>query len=439
MKVIQIIIVISAVLARYTKTFGQEHTTKVLTMQHAFELAAKNSAQLKISEVNTSLAHQKVEIAKLGYLPGFSSGLNYGYVSNSQIWDPSFSEHTTGPIPHTLTQFSVQASQIFFKGGEISTNVKKAGMEVEVAALAHEKNMEDIKFYVAGKYLDIDRLINQRAVYVNNAKLSRERLKNIVSLQKQGMVTDNDVLRTQLIISDLELAVRKTDDNIDIVNQQLNMVLGLDYDERLVPDSTLLTSFVLDEGGNQMVAVAFENSKELKTSAKEIEIAQANLALIGAERYPEIGLFAASNLQRPYTNTLPGRDIYFNVWTAGVSIRYNISSAYQSPRKRKAGKIQLEQSLAKDVLQKQNVEVSVSTALIKYNEAKDELVTYSEDLRSAEENYRIVEKKYFNQLALLTDIIDASNTKIEAELRVSNARINVVYAYYQLQKNVGLL
>src|SRR5678809_1346694 len=109
-------------------------------------------------------------------------------------------------------------------------------------------------FELAAKYLDIYRLINQRQVYVDNIKLSKERLKNILSLQKQGIVTNNDVLRTKLIISDLELAVRKTDDNIQILNQQLNIVLGLDLNERLIPDSSLLTYSFEDEDIKKLMA-----------------------------------------------------------------------------------------------------------------------------------------------------------------------------------------
>jgi len=439
MKQVHYIILAGMLLIGSTKAFSQGNNARILTMQDAFELAVKNSTQLKVSEINTDLAHQKVEIAKLGQLPEISTGLNYGYLSNSEIWDPSFDKHLTKSIPHNLTQFSMQASEVIFKGGEIDNNIKKAALEEQIAVLAHEKNREDIKFLVAAKYLDIYRLINQREVYVDNIKLSQERLKNILSLQKQGIVTNNDVLRTKLIISDLELAVRKTDDNIQILNQQLNIVLGLDLNERLIPDSSLLSYSPGDEDINKLMIVAFENNKELQTATKEIEAAKTNLKLIDAGRYPKVSLFASNNLQRPYTYSTPAVDIYYNNWIAGISISYNISSFYQSPKKSKAGKIQVEQSVEKETLQKQNVEVTVNADLIKFNQAKYELATYREDLQSAEENYRIVEKKYFNQLALLADLIDAVNTKIEAELKVSNAQINVVYTHYQLQKSIGLL
>jgi outer membrane protein TolC len=439
MKHVNNIILVAVLLVGSTRSFSQENNGKILSIQDAFELAVKNSAQLKVSEINTDLAQQKVEIAKLGKLPQLSTGLSYGYLSNSQIWNPSFDKLGHKPIPHNLTQFSFQAAEVIFSGGELANNLKKAGLEEQIAVLNQEKNLQDVKFLVAAKYLDIYRLINQRQVYVDNIKLSQERLKNIISLQKQGIVTNNDILRTHLIISDLELAVRKTEDNITILNQQMNIVLGLDLNERLIPDSSLLTYSPKDEDIKKLMSEAFENNRELKTAAKEIEAAQTNLKLIGADRYPRVTLFAANNLQRPYTYSTPALDIYYNNWIAGVSMTYNISSIYQSPRKRKAGKIQVEQSLAKETVQKQNVEIAVNADLVKFNEAKYELDTYTEDLKSAEENFRIVEKKYFNQLALLADLIDATNTKIEAELKVSNARINVVFSHYQLKKSIGLL
>jgi len=279
--------------------------------------------------------------------------------------NPSFDKHTTKSIPHNLTQFSVQASEVIFKGGEVANNFKKASLEEQIAVLNQDKNIEDIKFLVAAKYLDIYRSINQRKVYVDNIKLSEERLKNIRSLQKQGLVTNNDVLRTRLIISDLELAVRKIDDNIRILNQQFNIVLGLNLNETLIPDSSLLTYLPEDKDIKKLMSEAFENNKDLKTAAKEIEAAQTNLKIIGADRYPKVSLFASNNFQRPYTYSTPALDIYYNTWLAGVSISYNISSFYQSPRKRKAAKIQMEQSVAKETVQKQNVEVTVNADLIK--------------------------------------------------------------------------
>src|SRR5215468_10271843 len=170
MKRVYNIILVSLLLIVAGNSFGQEHSARVLTMQEAFDLAAKNSAQLKVSEINSDLARQRVEIAKLGKLPEISTGLNYGYLSNSQIWDPSFDKLGTKTFPHNLTQFSVQASETIFKGGEVDNNIKKAGLEEQIAVLAHDKNMEDVKFLVTAKYLDIYRLTNQRQVYVDNIK-----------------------------------------------------------------------------------------------------------------------------------------------------------------------------------------------------------------------------------------------------------------------------
>ena len=413
--------------------------SRMLTLKAVMDLSQNNSVQLKIVAKNTALAKQKSELAKLYQLPDLGVQLSHGYLSNTEIWTPSFSRHQTGKNPHQFAQFSIQASQVLFAGGRISNEIYEAGIEAQIAYLIEEKKTQDIKFLAAANYLDIYRMTNLRQVYGNNARLAEERLKNILVMRKQGMVTENDVLRSRLILSDLNLSIRKTDNNITILNRQLNLLTGEPESSMLIPDSSILITF--PEAGilADWLDTASARNHELKIAASENKVADAGVRVAGADRYPVLAAFAGSNLQRPFTYSLPSVDVYYNVWQAGLTLKYNISSIYQSPRKIRAAKLVAEQSLDKEVLEKQHVRVDVTTRFIRYREAADELKTLESDLRSAEENYRIVEKKYYNQLALLTDLIDANSTKIEAEIKVSTARINMVYTYIQLQKSVGTL
>jgi outer membrane protein len=408
--------------------------TKVMTLPEAFRLALKNSIQLSLSRTGTMLAHQAIELQKLGQLPAITTGLNYGYISNADIWNPSFSQHSKGAIPHQFTQLTTQAGEEIFKGGEVRNSIKKATLEEQIAMLALEKNIEDIKFLIADQYLDIYRFMNLRQVYVNNAKLAENRLKNILVMEKQGMVTQNDVLRTELTLSDLQLAIRKTDNNIVILNNQMNMVLGLPADARFLPDSTVLSLPTSADPVEAFIAAGTRENHELKIVDSKVKVAEANVKLLGSDRYPVISIFAGSSLQRPFLYNIPAIDIFYNIWQAGIGVSYNISSIYQSPRKIKAGKMQLQESKQYKVLQEESQEVDIRTRYIRFTESEDELLTSRKDLKSAEENYRIVEKKYFNQLALLTDLIDATSTKIDAETKVTNAEINKIYAFYLLLK-----
>ena len=51
----------------------------------------------------------------------------------------------------------------------------------------------------------------------------------------------------------------------------------------------------------------------------------------------------------------------------------------------------------------------------------------------ANENYRVVSNRYANGLALLTDLIDAGNVKLDAELKAVNARIQILFLYYKMK------
>ena len=87
----------------------------------------------------------------------------------------------------------------------------------------------------------------------------------------------------------------------------------------------------------------------------------------------------------------------------------------------------------------QNVDTAVNSAYLKYNEMIARLQIAGEAKTLADENYKIIEAKFLNQLAIQAEMTDASNQKLEAALQEVNAEISVLFQYYNLMKTVGTL
>ena len=81
----------------------------------------------------------------------------------------------------------------------------------------------------------------------------------------------------------------------------------------------------------------------------------------------------------------------------------------------------------------------VQDAYTSYTQAFEMLATQQKNVELAEQNYQVINNRYNNQLALLTDMIDASTAKLDAEVRLVNAKINTLYYYYTLKFISGTL
>ena len=67
------------------------------------------------------------------------------------------------------------------------------------------------------------------------------------------------------------------------------------------------------------------------------------------------------------------------------------------------------------------------------------LATEKVNVHLANENYSVVNTRFENDMALLTDMLDASVAKLDSEVRLVNARINILLAFYQLKFISGTL
>ena len=81
--------------------------------------------------------------------------------------------------------------------------------------------------------------------------------------------------------------------------------------------------------------------------------------------------------------------------------------------------------------------VGIRSAYIRHSEAVKQVEALRLSVKQAEENYRIMQNRYLSQLTTLTDLLDAENVRLEAELLLTTAQTRVIYTYYELQKACG--
>ena len=85
----------------------------------------------------------------------------------------------------------------------------------------------------------------------------------------------------------------------------------------------------------------------------------------------------------------------------------------------------------------ENVSLAVKADHIRYLEAYEELKTRQKNAELAERNYMTVATRYSADMALITDMLDAANARLDAEEQLAEARINIVYHYYKLLFTTG--
>lgn len=413
-------------------------TERTLVLDEVVQMALENHTQLKLSSENILIARQQTKNAALQKLPNITASANAFYLGDALILDKDLSKIATVSMPHFGNTYSIQASELIYKGGLVRKSIEVSELREQLAELDLEKDEQNIKFLVMSNYLDIQRIINQKNVFLNNRKLATERLKNVKKFYKQGMVTRNEIIRGELLLKNLEQGILTLDNNRAGLNYQLATAIALSPDVLIVPTATL-SGVAADEGLNYYLDRAHQNHPVLKYAQTGIELANKNIEIINTDKKPTIGAFGGYDMARPVTSSLPAQDFYTNTWQAGLSISYNIDNLYKTKEKEQLGKLQLNQARNVLVLQQENLDVQTNAAYLKWQEAVQQARLNKESEELANENYKIIEAKYLNQLALQADMIDATNAKLEAELQYANSEINVQYQYYNLLKTTGTL
>jgi outer membrane protein len=409
-----------------------------MTIDELFRQVKDNSKRIKVSTEAVDIADHDIAVAKAQRLPDVNAQLVLNYNGDGFITDRDFSNYTRAAIPHFGNNFALEASQAVYTGGAMSSGIRMAEIGKQKAEAALQQTLQQMCFVALGQYLEIYKNDNQMEVYRNNIALTKKLISNVKAKCQQGTALKNDVTRYELQLEDQGLELEKLNNNRTIINHQLCTLLGC-ADCKIIPDTTIINTAYGREAEQNWQNKASASSPLLRQTALDIDMSKQQSRLAKSELMPMISVVAADNLNGPIMIEVPPINKNFNYWYLGVGVKYSISSLFKSNKKIKRAQAAEVQSAEQHKAMSDEVENSVQSAYTLYQQSYVELATQQKSVQLAQQNYDVIDNRYMNGLALVTDMVDAENTKLSAELQEVNARIGVVYAYYKMKYVSGTL
>ena len=408
-----------------------------LTVGQLFELGMENSLPIQADKIRERQAKEQSQTARRAQLPDIEIGLNGGYMGQPILFERGLSHPTRPESPDWSQNYALDLTQPIYQGGRIKHSIKQADIERQIALLQTRTDQADIKLGLLQQYMNLFSYYKQHEVLTRNIEESERRLKDIKRLKEEGVITNNDVLRSELQLTTDRLALQETENTLILLSQQLDILLGLDEHLYIIPDTSLLSHPTPTDSYMQYVDEAYANDPAMLLARQQTLLAQNEVELTKADNRPTISLHAGNTLARPVQRTMA--DMYNNTWNIGLSVAYPLSSFYKNKHRLNAARLNVHLRQNEEEQLKQSSRLTIRTAYLRHQEAIDRVEGLKLSVRQAQENYRIVQNRYLSQLAILTDLLDANSVLLDAELQLTTARTQVVYTYYELQHASGKL
>ena len=417
-----------------------------MTISQLFQKVEDNSKSLRTSLSRVEAAHLGIESAKSKKLPDLNASLSFSYIGNALITDRDFSNVHGLKSPHFGNNFAFQAQQVVYAGGAINAGIKLAELGKQQAEVGVKLTRQQIRFIALGQYLDLYKIDNHIKVYEKNIELTRQLIDDIKEKQTHGMALKNDITRYELQMESLKLGLTALRNNRSILNHQLCNTLGMNQDSQMnqgnqeiqiIPDATIADKTYGKEGEAYWQTAGTLNSPLLEQSSNAIRIAEQKEKIAKSDLLPKVAFVAADNFDGPILFELPPVDKNLNVWYVGVGVKYSLSSLFKSNKRIKQAAVETRQAKEAHAVQAEQLNNNVQAAYVQYQQTYVELETQRKSVELAQQNYDVMNARYLSQLALVTDMVDASNLKLNAELSEVDARINIVYAYYRMKYVAG--
>ncbi len=396
-----------------------------LDLKAALCLAWKANPTLRVSRLQSLIAGEEVVRARSGFLPTLKSEVSqtiYDDQLKTKIPAGTISGFSSTIImPSTNRNFwssKTYVEQTIFDFWLTPSKYQAAVLGRSASLLDTAKTRDDLFLGVAKGYFST--LQDQKLEIVAREEVTdlKQHLKIAEDQYQFGVATFNDVLQARVSLADAEqrLIVAKTD-TIDS-RAAFNKLLALP-----VSAPTVLKDEKLETrpwGLEDATETALKQRSDLKASTERITQQEKVVTQTRAQYFPRIYAQAGQNYQQ---NDFLLHD---SSWFGIFGLQWTLFSGLDTKAQVAQAKLVVTQLQEQHQDLNEQVRLDVQNAYLRVKETADRIQVTEKAVHQAEENMRLNEERYKEQVGTATEVIDAQTL-------LTRTRVNYWSALYDHQ------
>lgn len=412
-----------------------------LGLQQAIEIGSKNNKNIQISHLKQEMSVTKEKDLKMEKLPDIEFHTSYNQVTNLfQHQNGVFNKATKYDVINGMYDFTLSASIPVYMGGKIRNTERKAAIDTEISTLKTHLDERQLKMEIITAFLQIHHLKEQQSLINDKMKEDSVNIRQVKALKANGVVTVNEVLRTSLQLSNHTISWTELDNDIQIAEHKLKTILALPENQEMhVNTEDLISDNAVIPYVDELTETALNKNESVEITHKNLSLKELDQKITKANYLPKVMAGGEYFLKYPNMMFFPPEPYAYRLGMIGVNLTYPIESLYKNKYKMQEARENIDLAKLQIEENEEKIRHQVYEAYKKFEETSQKVKIAEEAINQAKENYRIVRTKYANKLSLITELIDADNTYLEAESNLISVKINRQLKYYQLQYTIGNL
>ncbi len=420
---------------------AHSQTTKSLTLDEAVRLGIESSQQLKATGARLDINKSKTTQFRNALLPNVALNSAYTRVSdNITPFSVRFPGTTDDVVlnPQVLNQFSNRLSiqEVVFTGFRAKNYLESAQFLEKAATLDVERDRIEVKNNIVAAYLNLYKLQASKSVLVENANVLRGRLNDVKNFVKSGTALENDQLKAEIAVSQLELSTKDVENAIEVANFNMNLMLGLPTDTRIELDDKTLSE-QKDLLGLDSYLKSVEARPDLAAADLRRQATIKNVDIARGAYFPIVSVGGNLFYNNPNQRVFPQQDAFKGTWDLGVQLSYNLTALYTTKAQIQEAQANVMATNAQRQQLTDNAKMEVNASFYAYQSATEKVKLMGKTITQTLENQRVMKNRYQAQVSTIGELLDADALVLQAKINLEIAKADVVAAYYKLQKSIG--